>query len=278
MAMFSRGKVVAVVRLAGPIGLTSPLRPGLSMAGMAGILERAFTMKGVKAVALQINSPGGSPVQSTLLFKRIRLLARTHKLPVYVFAEDAAASGGYLLALAGDEIYAEGSSIIGSIGVISAGFGFVELIDKIGVDRRVYTSGEKKMMLDPFQPENPEDIARLKALQADVHEQFIALVKSRRGEKIAAAGDRLFTGEFWSGNTALELGLIDGISDLRSKMQEKFGDKVKLKMVEEKRGLFRKLPFLATTMRAAPAEINFSLAEDLLTALQTRKLWQRFGL
>ncbi len=278
MGLLSRAKRVAVVRLAGPIGLTSPLRPGLTLAGMAGILERAFTMKGAKAVALQINSPGGSPVQSTLLYKRIRLLAKTHKLPVYVFAEDAAASGGYLLALAGDEIYAEGSSIIGSIGVISAGFGFVELMRKLGIERRVYTSGDKKMTLDPFQPENPDDVARLKALQTDVHQQFIALVKKRRGEKIAAAGESLFTGEFWSGHKALELGLIDGIADLRSKMEEKFGPQVKLKLVEDKRGLFRKMPLFGAHLQPPlPSTEGISLTEDLLSALEARMLWQRFG-
>ena len=154
-----------VLRFGGTIGVATPLRPGISLAGTAGAISRAFSMKGAQAVAIQINSPGGSPVQSTLIYKRIRALAEEKELPVYVFAEDVAASGGYLIALAGDEIYADASSIIGSIGVVSSGFGFDKLIEKIGVDRRVYTAGKRKVSLDPFQPEKEDDIKRLKALQ-----------------------------------------------------------------------------------------------------------------
>ncbi len=285
MALFSRGAVVPVLRFSGAIGLVSPLRPGLTLAGMAGVIERAFSVKGARAIALQINSPGGSPVQSTLLFTRIRALAEEKKLPVYVFAEDVAASGGYLLALAGDEIYADPSSVIGSIGVVSAGFGFPELLARLGIERRVYTAGEQKMTLDPFQPENPDDVARLKALQQDVHTTFINLVKTRRGDRIAAAGDKLFTGAFWSGRQALELGLIDGLSDLRSKMREKFGKKVKLKLVAPKKGLLPKLSPLthiagesgAWSPEAMPTPAT-TLPEELIAALETRMLWQRFGL
>ena len=178
-------------------------------------------MRGAKAVAIQINSPGGSAVQSMLIYKRIRALAEEKGLKVYVFAEDVAASGGYLLALAGDEIYADPSSIIGSIGVITAGFGLDKLIEKIGVERRVYTAGDSKDKLDPFLPEKPEDVLRIKSLQRDVHATFIDLVKERRGAKIASASEDLFTGEFWSGKRALELGLIDGLGDLRSKMRDR---------------------------------------------------------
>ena len=188
-------------------------------------------MRGAKAVAIQINSPGGSAVQSMLIYKRIRALAAEKNLKVYVFAEDVAASGGYLLALAGDEIYADPSSIVGSIGVITATFGVNELINRIGVERRVYTAGESKDTLDPFLPEKPEDVERIKALQRDVHQAFIDLVKTRRGAKIDKAGVDLFTGEFWSGGKALELGLIDGLSDLRTKMREIYGDEVRLKLV-----------------------------------------------
>ena len=275
MALFSRGPVVPVIRFSGAIGLVSPLRPGLTLAESAGIIERAFSLKGAKAVAVQVNSPGGSPVQSTLLFKRIRALADEKKLPVYVFAEDVAASGGYLLALAGDEIYADASSIIGSIGVISSGFGFPELMHRLGVERRVYTAGEKKMSLDPFQPENPDDVARLKALQQDVHATFKQLVTLRRGEKIADAGDMLFTGEFWSGQKALELGLIDGLSDLRTKMREKFGKKVKLKLISQKKSLFRRFPLFAGS---GPTGSTSSMPDELISAVETRMLWNRFGL
>ena len=237
-SLFRSGPVVPVLRMGGAIGAVTPLRPGLSLSTMAGSIQRAFTMKGAKAVAIQINSPGGSAVQSTLIYKRIRDLADEKGLPVYVFTEDVAASGGYLIALAGDEIYVDASSIIGSIGVVASGFGFDKAIKRLGIERRVYTAGEQKVSLDPFQPEKSDDVARLKELQADVHDTFVELVKERRGRRIKKAGDKLFTGEFWSGKKAVELGLVDGISDLRSKMRELLGKKVRLKLVTPKKGLF----------------------------------------
>lgn len=215
MRLFKKGPLVPVVRLSGIIGNVTPLRPGLTLANVAISLERAFAMA-QDAVAIEVNSPGGSPVQSQLIFKRIRDLAREKSVKVYVFVEDVAASGGYWIACAGDEIYADAASILGSIGVISQGFGFVGLIDKLGVERRVYTAGEKKLSLDPFQPENPQDVAMLKHLQSVIHQEFINLVRDRRGRKVDQAGDNLFTGEFWTGRQALELGLIDGIIDLRT--------------------------------------------------------------
>ena len=218
-------------------------------------------MRNAAAVAIQINSPGGSPVQSALIYKRIRSLAEEKGLKVYVFAEDVAASGGYLLALAGDAIYADASSIVGSIGVISASFGLNEFINKLGIQRRVITAGANKDILDPFLPEKPEDVERVKSIQADVHAEFIALVKSRRGKKIEAAGDSLFTGEFWSGKKAVELGLIDGLADLRGKMRELYGEDVRFKLVTPERSWFRrKLAFplasgrsdLALQLQASP--------------------------
>lgn len=197
--------VVPVVRLTGVIGAATPLRQGLSLSSTATTLARAFAMA-EEAVAIQVNSPGGSAVQSRLIFQRIRDLAREKNVRVYVFAEDVAASGGYMLMCAGDELYADSSSIIGSIGVIFAGFGFVDLIEKIGVERRVYTAGERKLTLDSFQPENPEDVARIKVIQASIHTDFIDLVKDRRGRKIEQAEEELFTGEFWSGRARLSLG------------------------------------------------------------------------
>ena len=219
------GPVVPVLRFGGPIGMATPLRPGLSLATVATLLEKAFSMKGAEAVCLQINSPGGSAVQSRLIFERIRALADEKELPVYAFTEDVAASGGYMLAVAGDEIYADPSSIVGSIGVVSSGFGFTALIEKIGVERRVHTAGDNKVTLDPFQPENEADVEHLKSIQADVHETFISLVKDRRGDKLSDHKD-LFTGLFWSGRQAVELGLVDGLSDIRSTMREKLGDDV----------------------------------------------------
>ena len=239
-------------------------------------------MRGAKAVAIQINSPGGAAVQSTLIYKRIRDLADEKGLPVYVFAEDVAASGGYLIALAGDEIYADSSSIVGSIGVVAAGFGFDKAIKRLGISRRVYTAGENKVSLDPFQAEKPEEVERLKELQADVHEAFVDLVKERRGKRIKDAGDELFTGEFWSGKKAVELGLIDGISDLRTKMRELVGSNVKLKLVAPKKGLFsRKLRGLIARSSDDLAGSDFtapSFADDLISAIESRALWSRFGL
>jgi signal peptide peptidase SppA len=272
-----RGPLIPVLRFSGAIGMVTPLRPGLSLSTSASAIEKAFSMRGAKAVAIQINSPGGSAVQSMMIYRRIRALAAEKDLKVYVFAEDVAASGGYLLALAGDEIYADASSIIGSIGVITATFGLNELISKIGVERRVITAGANKDTLDPFLPEKPEDVERVKAIQRDVHAAFIDLVKTRRGAKIEKAGEVLFTGEFWSGQKAFELGLIDGLADLRTKMRELYGDEVRLKLVapstswlRRKRGVF------------ADGVLDFGFspggfAADVISAVEARALWSRFG-
>src|SRR3979409_482890 len=211
--------VVPVVRLSGVIGAVTPLRPGMSLAGIAKTLERAFSVKNAKAVALVINSPGGSPVQSRQIYLRIRQLAAAKKLPVLVFVEDVAASGGYMIACAGDEIFCDPSSILGSIGVVGGTFGFQELIRKLGVERRLYTAGAHKAMLDPFLPENPDDVARVKALQREIHAIFIALVKQSRGGRLKGADDVLFTGASWAGETSVSLGLADAIGDLRSTLR-----------------------------------------------------------
>jgi serine protease SohB len=278
--LFSRSEVIPVLRLSGTIGAATPLRQGLSIAGCATAIERAFSIKNAPAVVLQINSPGGSPVQSRLIYERIRLLARQKKKKVYAFAEDVAASGGYMIACAADEIYADGSSLVGSIGVLSSGFGFVHLIHKLGVERRVYTSGENKFQLDPFKPEKPEEIQRLKRIQEIVHQDFIALVKESRGDRIAAAGDTLFTGEFWSGRQALELGLIDGIMDMRTKMRSVYGDDVRLRPISMERGFFRRRAGVGSSMSGAEFGISLAtgLADDLISALEERAIWARFGL
>src|SRR5437763_15173996 len=229
--------VVPVVRLSGVIGSVTPLRPGMTLAGVSRTLERAFAMKQAKAVALVINSPGGSPVQSRQIYVRIRQLAAEKKLPVLVFVEDVAASGGYMIACAGDEIFCDPSSIMGSIGVVGGSFGFQELIRKIGVERRLYTAGEHKAMLDPFLPENPEDVARVKALQREIHGIFIALVKQSRGARLKGADDVLFTGEYWAGETSVSLGLADAIGDLRSTLRARYGDKVLMPVIAPPTGL-----------------------------------------
>ncbi len=269
----SRGPVVAVLRLAGVISAGSRLRGGLNIAALAGPIERAFRTKRLSAVALLINSPGGSPVQSALIYKRIRALAEEKEIPVLTFTEDVAASGGYWIACAGDEIFADENSIVGSIGVISASFGFTSLLDKIGVERRVHTRGEKKTLLDPFAPEKAEDVARLTALQKEIHESFIALVKERRGDKLKGGAKKLFSGEFWTGAQALKLGLVDGIGDLRTMMRERYGKRVRLRLIEPRRHwLQRRLTFSLDESRAA------GWADDLIAAVELRAHWGRFGL
>jgi len=273
-----RAPVVPVLRFSGAIGAVTPLRPGLLLSTSAQAIEKAFSMRGAKAVAIQINSPGGSAVQSTLIYKRIRALAAEKGLKVYVFVEDVAASGGYMLALAGDEIYADPSSIVGSIGVITATFGVNELLNRIGIQRRVYTAGASKDTLDPFLPEKEEDVERIKALQSDVHQTFIDLVKARRGAKIEDAGVDLFNGEFWSGKRALEFGLIDGLSDVRTKMREIYGDEVRLRLVMPSTSWFRR----RRGVFAGGEGFGFGFspggfAADLISAIEARALWSRFG-
>jgi serine protease SohB len=276
----SKGTLIPVLRLTGTIGAATPLRQGLTIAACANAIERAFSIKNAPAVAIQINSPGGSPVQSRLIYERIRALATEKSRKVFAFAEDVAASGGYMIACAADEIYADASSLIGSIGVLSAGFGFTGLINKLGVERRVYTSGENKFQLDPFKPENPDEVARLKKVQEVVHQDFIALVKESRGARIAAAGDNLFTGEFWSGRQALELGLVDGIMDIRTKMRGLYGEDVRLKLMPSERGLLRRRSGVGITMSGTEFGISLAqgFADDMISALEERALWARFGL
>jgi len=274
--VFGRRKpTVTVLRLNGVIGGAGPLRRGMSLQNMAGLIQRAFSIKGLKAVALSINSPGGSPVQSSLIYRRIRDLAQEKNVPVLVFVEDVAASGGYWLACAGDEIYADANSIVGSIGVVSGGFGFVEAIKKIGIERRVYTAGERKAMLDPFRPEDEKDIAHLRTIQQDMHTSFIDLVKRRRGKKLK--GDNLFTGEFWTGKTAIDLGLVDALGDLRTVCRDRFGEKVKLVVVGEKRGWLRRRFGLAG---GGPSGTSWGLelGAGALAAVEERAIWSRFGL
>ena len=274
-------KLVPVVRLSGVINAAPSLRPGLSLSSVDKMLTRAFSMKSISAVAIVVNSPGGSPAQSALIHNRIRQLAAEHGVPVLAFCEDVAASGGYMLAIAGDEIYGQRFSIIGSIGVVSAGFGFVEAISKLGVERRVYTAGKNKSVLDPFQPEKKQDVDRLKKIQLDIHQGFIDLVKERRKSKLPDEEGEIFTGAFWSAPAAMELGLIDGIGDMHAVLRKKFGDKVKIKPVTPAGGLSLRR-FLSKGDAQFPASFDVNLsgdfAEEFTTSLEKRGLWQRFGL
>lgn len=267
--------VVPVVRLSGIIGFSTPLRPGLTLAMVARALDRAFSVRRAKAVALLINSPGGSPVQSHLIFRRIRQLATEKEMPVLTFVEDVAASGGYMLACAGDEIICDVSSIMGSIGVVAASFGFDEAMKKLGIERRLYTAGEHKVILDPFLPERHEDVERLKSIQKEIHQTFIELVKSRRGAKLTGPESTLFSGEFWAGAKSVELGIADHIGDVRSYLRERYGEKVVTPLIRAERSLFgRAVSGLAPNLSASSGGV----AEDLVSTLEARALWSRYGL
>ena len=267
--------VVPIVRLSGAIGAPSGFRSGLSLAGIEAALAKAFSIKRAPAVALLINSPGGAAVQSHLIFKRIRALAEEKGKKVIVVVEDVAASGGYMIAVAGDEIVVDASSIVGSIGVLFAGFGFPKLLDRFGIERRVHTAGKSKAMLDPFRPEKEEDVARLKALQDDVHADFIALVKRRRPSLVDDPD--LFTGAFWSGTRAVELGLADRVGDLRQVLREAYGKDVRvLPIPTGKRGWFRRVGFSGGA--SLPGAAAAGMVERAIAAIEERLLWNRFGL
>jgi len=272
-----KGIAIPVVRLSGMIASGgTALRPSLSLASCANVLEKAFSDKKAPAIAISINSPGGSPVQSRLIHQRIRQLAEEKEKKVHVFVEDVAASGGYMIAVAGDDITVDPSSIIGSIGVVSASFGFPELLKKAGIERRVYTAGQNKATLDPFKPEKKADIAHLKALQLEVHQVFIDMVKKGRRDRLGDDPD-LFTGLFWAGQKGVDLGLADAIGDMRSSLMERYGKDTKLKLIEPKKGLFgRRQP--GVEIGGIGAELAANITEGTLGTLEERALWSRYGL
>jgi signal peptide peptidase SppA len=265
-SFFKKKKIVAHIKLNGVIGNAGKFKQGIDFAGQEEIIEKAFSLKKAKVIAITINSPGGSPVQSHLIYKFIRAQAKKNKKKVMVFAEDVAASGGYLIACAGDEIYANSSSIIGSIGVIYSSFGFTELIKKIGVERRVHTAGKNKSSLDPFQEEKSEDIERLKNIQLDLHKDFIKVVEESRGVKLKTDGIELFSGEFWAGSKAKELGLIDGLGNANEILKEKFGEDVIIKKFEKPKGWFSK-----------KFSSSINQMDQLANILEERSIWQRYG-
>jgi signal peptide peptidase SppA len=263
--------VVAVLRLAGVIGRVGPLRAGLQLAGLEKQIERAFSLSHLSAVALAINSPGGSAVQSAQICGRIRALAEENDVPVIAFAEDVAASGGYWLALAGDEIYADGASIVGSIGVLFQGFGLNDAIARLGIERRVHTAGARKGALDAFQPENAEDVAMLESVQEDIHEAFMDMVRARRGDRLKGEEEDLFSGAFWSGKRAVDLGLVDGLGDLRSVMRARFGDRVRFRAVDGDRRWWR-------ARLGVKSADPLALGEGVIAAIEERLTWSRYGL
>ncbi|HLI21026.1 MAG TPA: S49 family peptidase [Stellaceae bacterium] len=262
---------VAVLRLEGIIAMRG--QRAINLRRFAGAIDRAFRLRGLKAVALAINSPGGAPAQSALVYRRIRQLAAERAVPVIAFTEDVAASGGYWLALAADEIYAEDTSLVGSIGVITAGFGLVEAIKKLGIERRLFTAGENKSMLDPFLPEREGDVARLRTLQQDLHESFKDLVRERRGAKLKGDEAQLFSGEVFTGRRALGLGLVDGIGEMRGVLRAMFGEDIKLRAIEPERRRFP-LARLAMPFRGETGDV----VGDLLARIEERIVWARFGL
>lgn len=263
--------VVPVVRLSGPIGVGGPFSRSLSLASVSAALDKAFAIKEAPAVALLINSPGGAPVQSHLIFRRIRALAEEKEKHVFAFVEDAAASGGYMIACAADEIFADPCSIVGSIGVVTAGFGFDKAIDRLGIERRVYTAGEKKVTLDPFRPEQPEDIERLDVLLKELHTVFADLVRARRGAVLSAPDDQLFSGEFWLGTQAAGFGLVDGLGDVRGILQARYGEEVRMPLVQVSTSLFRRRGGFAGGIASAAVQ---GFAESV----EERALWSRLGL
>ena len=270
MFSFLKKKIIIPhIRLAGVIGSAGRFKQGIDFSGQQEIIKKAFSFKKAKSVAISINSPGGSPVQSHLIHDYIKQLAKKNKKKVIVFAEDVAASGGYLIACAGDEIYANSSSIVGSIGVISASFGFQDAIKKIGVQRRVYTAGKNKSTLDPFREEKEEDIERIKKLQLELHSDFIDVVKKSRGPKLKdPEKNNTFTGEFWSGSASMKLGLIDGIGNAEQILREKFGEDIVIKKLEKQKG------FIAKKLSSS---IDNQI-DNIASVIEERALWQKFGL
>ncbi|MFK7902026.1 MAG: S49 family peptidase [Nitratireductor sp.] len=280
-AKFRKNEVkIPVVRLQGVIaaGGNSPFKQNLNLSAVASQLKQAFEMKKAPVVAISVNSPGGSPVQSRLIYSRIRELADKHDKKVLIFVEDVAASGGYMISLAGDEIIVDETSIVGSIGVVAATFGFDKAIAKLGVERRVYTAGKNKVGLDPFQPENKADIAHLKALQKDIHDVFIDMVKERRADKLDQKAD-LFNGLYWTGRTAVDLGLVDSLGHMSAVLKERYGDKSELVLMQTKRGLLgRAQPSVSVDMKGVGAELAQTLPESILDTSEQRSLWAKYGL
>ena len=266
--IFKRKKIVPHIRLSGIIGSVGRFKQGINFAGQQEIIDKAFSIKKALAIAISINSPGGSPVQSHLIYSYIKKLAKKNNKKILVFAEDVAASGGYLIACAGDEIYANSSSIVGSVGVISASFGFQDAIKKIGVERRIYTAGKNKSTLDPFLEEKKEDIDRLKNIQLDLHKDFIKVVEDSRGSKLKKdLGVELFSGEFWSGRKSKELGLVDGIGNANDVLREKFGENVVIKKFEKSKSWLGKKLSVS----------NSGQLDQLVNLLEERSIWQKYG-
>jgi len=270
MLFFKKKPVISYLRLNGVIGSVGRFNQGMSLSNQGEIIKKAFDLKGTRAVVISINSPGGSPVQSNLIFNLIRKEAKKKNIKVITYAEDVAASGGYMLMCAGDEVYANANSIVGSIGVIYAAFGFTDLIKKIGVERRIHTAGESKSILDPFLEEKKEDIEKLKNIQKDLHDEFIDLVKKSRKNKLKEENFKiLFSGEFWSGKKSAELGLIDGVGTLQDIIENQFGKDIKIKKFEQPQSWLK---------RKLSSQLSNTILSEIGNELEIRSIWNRYGL
>jgi len=270
-SIFNKSNEMPVIKLTGVIGQAGMLKSGLTLSSVGKLIEKAFSNKKCPAVSLLINSPGGSPTQSSLIAKKIKSLAKKNNTKVYAFVEDVAASGGYWLACAADEIYVDENSILGSIGVISPGFGFVQMLKKLGIERRVYTSGKDKSFLDPFQDAKKDDIKRLKDIQDKIHKNFINHVKKSRGNKIKSPDKNIYNGHFWIGDDAVKLGLADGIGDIESILKSKFGKQIKIKIIEQKKSFIQKKISSSIDLK----NLNFY---DIIDAFEEKSYWSRFGM
>ena len=268
---FKNNIEIPTIKLYGVIGSGSKFKEGLNLSNLNKIIEKAFSNKKTKAVALMINSPGGSPTQSSFIADKIRSLANKKKIKVYAFVEDVAASGGYWLACVADEIYINENSIVGSIGVISPSFGFVQMIKKLGIERRVFTSGKSKSFMDPFKNLKSEDVKRLKEIQEEIHKNFILHVKKNRGKKIKSRDEEIFNGLFWVGNSSIKLGLADGIGNIEEVMKKKFGQKTKIKIIEQRKSFLQKKLSSSISNKL----INTS---EILEDFEEKYYWSRFGL
>jgi signal peptide peptidase SppA len=270
--LFDPKPKVVLIRMAGVIADSANMRKAsISFEKYKKNIEKAFSMKPLKAVVLVINSPGGAPAQCSLITAQIRKLSEEKEIPVIAFVEDIAASGGYWLACAADEIYAQESSIVGSIGVISQGFGFEDFIAKHDIKRRVYAAGDNKGFLDPFLPEQEKDVKRLQAMQGDIHDSFKNWVKNRRAERLNGTDKELMNGDFWAGNEAAKRGLIDGLGDYISILEDKFGKDLRYVELSPDKGLL-------SGFMPMGAKADTNLVEMALETAETRSLWSRFGL
>ena len=268
-------KTIPVVYMSGIIGNIGGLRKGITLTSVEDLLEKAFNIKKSAAVAIIINSPGGSPVQSSLIYKRIKKLAKKNKTKVIFFVEDVAASGGYYIACAGDEIYVDENSIVGSIGVIYTSFGFDKLIKKYGIERRIFTTGKYKSILDSFQKQKLSDVKKLKSIQTEIFKNFKDIVLKSRIKKINKKNKNIFSGSFWTGKEAIKLGLVDGIGDLKTIMEKKFGEKLRYVSIKPKKSFLKGI--LSKSFYSKDLLDTKKIINDMMTYMESRNIWGRYG-